>query len=247
MRRLAHLAIFLSRLAAFWPVAGSDWNGSSRSLPSRSIASLWPSRGRFNLGAALLELERPLQAIGWTEQALRLRTRLHGADSFEAAPCYNNLGCCLKDLGRFAEADRANQEALRLHTKHSGPRSERVAGVLNNIAETHLRAGRAGDALPVIEQALDLSLSSDITRCVMFDTLAGIYLALGKLPESRLAGDRSIEAAACSGRTGEAIEYARKQAERLDRGGRGEEAQPYHLLAQQAGRLVYFGSAERSD
>lgn len=199
----------------------------------------------LNLGVAYLELGRMQDALPWLEEALAMRTMLHGGDSFEVAQCHNNLGFCLNRLGRFDEAERAIEVAIRLHTRHCGARSRDVAGANCNLAENRLRRGQAIDALPLLQGAIEATARYDSIRSDLLDSLSDVYAALGRLQECRLAADRSIQTAFRDGRIAKVIEYARKLTERLESAGRNEEASQYRALADSMQRKHYFQKAKQ--
>jgi len=102
------------------------------------------ARGHYNLGVALTDEGRPLDAIPEYEQAIALRPAYGEA--------HDNLGSTLAMLGRLGEALEHNQRAAELIPGEARP--------VANLALTLFAAGRHPAALAAVERALALDPAS---------------------------------------------------------------------------------------
>ena len=91
-----------------------------------------------NLGGALIELDRPLEAIDHCKQAIKLKP--------DHAKAYNNLGIALVKTGRAREAIEQYRQAIRLKPDY--------ADAYNNLGSALIGMGRFQEAIEYCNQAL---------------------------------------------------------------------------------------------
>lgn len=111
-------------------------------------------------------------------------TRLRGVMAADADP-----GAAARDLEAAAELARANRD----------PRGEAVAA--SALARMHAAAGRAPEALALLQRALELAPAetSCAERLQVLEDAAAAHLALGRLPAARDAVSEGLEIARRSG------------------------------------------------
>ena len=93
----------------------------------------------------------------WARRGLRVRARADSTASFAIAADQAALAAILDGLERYDEAERLHLNALR--TYEAEPRSEEleIAHVLGNLGAHYSRRRRWGEALDLLEQAVELT------------------------------------------------------------------------------------------
>jgi tetratricopeptide (TPR) repeat protein len=185
MALIALVVTAVSRAAGARSVAllvfiGLSFGTVLRTQEYASRVSIWTTvierrpenaRGHYNLGVALTDEARPLEAIAEYERAIALRPDYGGA--------HDNLGSTLAMLGRFDEALEHNREAVELMPDDARP--------LANLALTMFAAGRHPVALAAVERALALdaeSVEAHHTRALVLKSLARLPEAEAELVET---------------------------------------------------------------
>ncbi len=107
---------------------------------------------QYNLGSALSHAGKPVEAIGWYEQALRINP--------DYAEAHNNLGAALVQVGKIQEAIGHYEQALRIRPNY--------AEAHNNLGAALVQAGQVPEAIRQYEAALRIKPDS-----------AGVYYNLG--------------------------------------------------------------------
>jgi tetratricopeptide (TPR) repeat protein len=117
-----------------------------------------------NLGGALIELDRPLEAIDHCEQAIKLNP-YH-------AKAYNNLGISLVKIGRAQEAIEQYRQAITLKPDYTD--------AYNNLGSALIGMGRFQEAIEYCQQAVSL----DPNSVVAHNTLGNAYQSSGQYQQA---------------------------------------------------------------
>jgi serine/threonine-protein kinase len=91
------------------------------------------------------------------QNALALRAKLHGPDSFEVARVLNSLGSLESERGNYDTALAHLERALRLKRAELGDTHHQIVSGLYNLGVTYENAGRHGPALPKYDEALEIA------------------------------------------------------------------------------------------
>jgi protein O-mannosyl-transferase len=129
----------------------------------------------YNLGVALIEARRPMEAVPEFEQTLRLDPEHTGA--------LDNLGMVLNDAGRWQEAMRYFERALQIEP------GDAVAH--NDLGAALITLGRANDALPHLTQAL--TLQPDAPKSKVHLNLGRALMELGRTHEAVAHLEQAVE------------------------------------------------------
>lgn len=140
---LERAAALLAQAQAFWQTDPTRWR--SRLLESRLLeAQVLKARGNADAAVELLR------------QGLAERIALNGPDDHETGVFQNNLGVALFGLGNGDEAREAFRAAAAIWRKTGLEETPDALNTLNNWGAMELAAGRAGEAEPLLRQALAL-------------------------------------------------------------------------------------------
>lgn len=170
---------FYARAREAWQTSGNSW------------AAAWAIG---NVGEILSDQGQLEQAEQYLLEALAV-ARASGAESF-AASLTSDVGRLAARRGAFADAHALLAEARSAHDR-AGARGE-VAQTDARIAECLLLEGKPAQALALATSTLAKSAALDgvFLLAELLERLRGLALmALGRLPESRLALDASLEGA----------------------------------------------------
>src|SRR4029453_8655980 len=97
---------------------------------------------------------RLVEALALQERALARRVRLYGARSDGYATSVGNVGKLQLELGRIAPALANLERAHRLSVEILGPQHELTLDRSGGLASGLNRAGRAAEAVRVLEAAI---------------------------------------------------------------------------------------------
>jgi eukaryotic-like serine/threonine-protein kinase len=111
------------------------------------------------LGVTLLALRRNEEAVAAYGSALALATQHYGHEHVEVAAILNGRGAALRRLGRLDEALRDSLEVVRIDEAALPVGHWRRAEHLNHLGNVHYARGNLAAALPVMQQALEISES----------------------------------------------------------------------------------------
>jgi serine/threonine-protein kinase len=112
------------------------------------------------------------------ERALTLREKALGPGHAHVASSLNELSSVLTALKRYEEAGRMSARARALQEKALGPRHPELADSLLREGRLLLARGRPAEAVPLLEQALEIS-SPQLRARIQF-SLAQALWALGQ-------------------------------------------------------------------
>jgi hypothetical protein len=156
---------------------------AERVLAAR-VAADHPAMAAIGAGLARIALARgdTKPAEAWATTALAIaRRNPHGRS---AAPL-RTLGAVLTAEERFAEAEPVLAEALAQDKKQHGEGGADTARSLAQLANLYLRQGKAGDALPLFEEAAAIDQSRlGATHPTIADDLHDLGLAYDALHRS---------------------------------------------------------------
>lgn len=110
------------------------------------------ARGINNLAVTLESLGRSAEALPLKEESLAMWRRHFQGDHPDVAWGLNNLASTLESLGRASEALPRREEAYAITMRLSSPDRWRWGTALGIV---HLRAGRAGDAVEPLRNAVE--------------------------------------------------------------------------------------------
>lgn len=140
---LDRAATLLAQAQAFWQTDPKRWR--SRLVESRLLeAQVLKARGNADAAVKLLR------------QGLAERIALNGPDDHETGVFQNNLGVALFGLGLGDEAREAFRAAAAIWRKTGLEETPDALNTLNNWGAMELAGGRAGEAEPLLRQALAL-------------------------------------------------------------------------------------------
>ncbi len=107
------------------------------------------------LGMCLVDLGRPIEAVGRL-QATLAEARLHRpAHHPQVGKVAFNLSLIMADLGRWDEVTALRQEALEIFEASLGPGHPLVAIALRGLGDAKYDTGRSDEARPYYQRALD--------------------------------------------------------------------------------------------
>ena len=186
-------------LERVWRLAGELPDDRFRSQRARLLG---------NLGVRFSALGRLEEALGATEEALRLYRQLAEArpDAFlpDLTISLSNLGNRLSALGRLEEALAATEEAVRLDRQLTKARPDAflsyLASSLSNLASDLSALGRREEALGASEEAVRIRRQLAEARPDAFlpdlatslNNLGVRFSALGRLEEALAATEEAV-------------------------------------------------------
>jgi hypothetical protein len=160
------------------------------------VAADHPAMATISAGLARIALARgdTKPAEAWATAALAIaRRNPHG----RSAEPLRALGAVLAAEQRFEEAERVLTEAVAQDKKQHGAGGVDTARSLSQLANLYLRQNRAGDALPLLEEAAAIDQTRlGPTHPVIADDLHDLglaYAALHRLEEARAAFTAAID------------------------------------------------------
>jgi len=109
------------------------------------------------LGDTLSQRGADAEAEGAYREALRIDTRLHGAESTETAQTMQGLAITLYYMERYDEAETLTRQSLAIRRKALGERHWKVADSLNHLGAIYYQTGRYGEAVDVWKECLSVS------------------------------------------------------------------------------------------
>lgn len=140
------------------------------------------SIGYFNLAEALCGQGRWLDGKSVFEQSVALSRKALGPSSLRTLTATNALAHVYMMLGELDRAESTLNEILPIE-RELFPKDLQLAHTLAGLSSLHLRAGRADDALPLAEEALEIVLKSNgedaSETAVMYENVAQIHRAAG--------------------------------------------------------------------
>jgi tetratricopeptide (TPR) repeat protein len=185
------------------------------------VAADHPAMATVFAGLARIALARgdTKPAEGWANAALAIaRRNPHG----RSAEPLRALGAVLTAEERFEEAEQVLTEALMQDKKQHGAGGVDTARSLSQLANLYLRQGRAGDGLPLFEEAAAIDQGRlGATHPVIADDLHDLglaYAALHREGAARAAFTAAIEVLESgAGRETPRVAYAEQELSRLYR------------------------------
>jgi serine/threonine protein kinase len=147
-----------------------------------------------DLGALLREERKPMEALPFVEEALRIARRLNdpkrvGGDLME-------LAAVQRGLGRNAAAEPLLLEALTIRERIFGAESKPVSATLNNLGNLYYDMKRYPDSEKAQLRAIAIkekTLGPDhLFLAQSFNNLANVYLAEKRLPEAEALHRRAL-------------------------------------------------------
>jgi len=222
------------------------------------------ARTAHHLASTLQRLGEFEAAVALYQEALDARTAALGPDDPAVANTLNGLGECYTDQRRFDEAIERYRECRRIITAAAGERDWRTASVAANEARALIALGRAGEARPLLERALEINREwwrEDDTRVLRvrlalarIDKDEPALAALAAKLETALGPDHVIVAGARSALAEERLTRgdwagALGAAERAERSlaPRGADWPLAHALIIKSEALARLGRADESD
>jgi eukaryotic-like serine/threonine-protein kinase len=127
-------------------------------------------RAMSNLAAVLTEEHKFSDAEALNRQAFEIQRRTLGPENRETLSAMNELANSLMDLGKLTEARRVYEDALAIERRALGPDDPRTTTTMYNLACNAARSGRPGDAIALLNEAVNHQLSSDILLGIAQDT-----------------------------------------------------------------------------
>ncbi|MFY9663210.1 MAG: FxSxx-COOH system tetratricopeptide repeat protein [Candidatus Cybelea sp.] len=146
------------------------------------------SDGLTNLGIALGEQGRLVEAVPLFERALEIREKALGPEGPSVAGALLNLAHGYHEQGRFSEAEALNKRALAIFENSRGPDHGDTAFAIINLAHDYMRQGRYAEAEPLQERAL--AIREKVLRpdhpdvSVSLNNLADVYRCQGRYAEA---------------------------------------------------------------
>lgn len=135
------------------------------------------------------------RALGHHRRALEIAAAV-GLPPHAQAYQRLNLGITLDCVGRHDDAIVALSEAAAVWAKAHGEDSRQVGNARRALAGALTNAGRASEALALVEtllHACDASACDSSVRADVLGLQAGALLGLGRAHEARVAADRALE------------------------------------------------------
>jgi tetratricopeptide (TPR) repeat protein len=126
----------------------------------------------IGLGNALRK-SSPIEAEELYKEAANIHVAKAHLESATAA--WVNLGVLYSDQGRNSEALGYYEKALEVREKSPGTSPIRIAMLLNNIANCHRRSCDFGEALQLIDRAIEMLKSENTPK------IAGVYGSKGQI------------------------------------------------------------------
>ncbi len=160
---------------------------------ARGEARDGPTGGLHNrLGVALVQLDRPADAVVELTTAASIFAETNGPDSPPRASALGNLGMALVALERFDEALVHHRESLAIRETMLDEDHMDLGAAFGNMAEVLERLGRRDEALPHVERALGVftrRLGAEHPYVATALELRGRILAAGSVDDRRAARD----------------------------------------------------------
>jgi len=174
-------------------IAMNDFAGADPLLSSfvdfkPNLASpLLQAIARADLAQVRLRHGDSAEAVALTDDALEFLRRSPARNAARIADVIQIRGQALRGQGRWDDAISTLQEAVRLARTEPAP-SRLRATASNNLAITLMYAGRTGQALPLLREALDnwrrLGLEDGSSALTIMSNLASLLHQRGELSEA---------------------------------------------------------------
>jgi tetratricopeptide (TPR) repeat protein/uncharacterized caspase-like protein len=131
------------------------------------------------------------------KEALQTVQKLKGNDDLEAASCLNNLALLYRNTGDLSKAETLLKEGLAIRAK-ANPQSLLVAQSLVNLADIVAANDRAGEAQPLLEQALaieekQVGVNHDYVALILRELIEILKEQKGKLAIAEKYSKRLLE------------------------------------------------------
>jgi tetratricopeptide (TPR) repeat protein/tRNA A-37 threonylcarbamoyl transferase component Bud32 len=155
------------------------------------------ARLQDRLGAALLSLGHPRQAIPLHDKARQTRMARLGPDNPDTLTSMNHLASAYQAAGKLDLALPLFEETLKLQKAKQGARHPHTLTSMNNLALAYRNAGKLDLALPLFKETLKLRkahLGADHPdTLVSMNNLASAYQAAGKLDLALLLAEETLK------------------------------------------------------
>lgn len=136
-------------------------------------------------------------AVTTLEEAVALREREGGPDSWRVAVALNNLGEALRALGHNAEAGKRFERALAITEKELGAHHSNVGAMLNNLATVRETEGKYDEARQMYQRSLEIdegTFGPEHSRvAVSLSNLAALDDSLGRAAQAVPLYERAME------------------------------------------------------
>jgi tetratricopeptide (TPR) repeat protein len=147
-----------------------------------------------NIGSFLSILGQSERGIELLKRALERRTKIHGAESEQAAKTLNGLGVVQRDAGDLKgayESLKKSQEIL----ERLGRKSRKILGyVLDSLAATLVEMGRSQEAYALARRAVNTPGAGANERAIRMFTFGKCLEGLKREKEALVFYDRALKA-----------------------------------------------------
>ncbi len=156
---------------------------------TRMLATLPPDHR--DIAALRINLADALERQGrWADAELELRravasmTKSLGPDHIDTASARSNLASTLGKLGKLDEAEREARSALAIFEAKLPPSNPNLAIATHDLGKLLLQRGRAADALPLLERAVQLVVATEAPPELAEEMRTDLATARGSLAPS---------------------------------------------------------------
>lgn len=157
-RSRRELATDLNNLASTY-YGRADYGAAEETF--RQALAMWQELGdadevtvASNLAASLVRQGRVEDALPLYRQALG-RAMTHGSDPLKMAGIHYGLGAAYRQMEDFPKAEKHLLQALETYRQHPDSKPSRIAQVQSSLGQVLHARGRALEARPLLEQALE--------------------------------------------------------------------------------------------
>ena len=148
------------------------------------------------IGKIYEEMGKYAQAEDMERSALRIRQRVFGQESLEAAQSLNDLGLEFMAQHKLRKAEKAHAEALAIRRRQLGPENTNTATSLNDLAAVYRDEGRLTEAEPMAQEALHIRRKlfgpEHVDVADSLRNLTIIYGSEGRWAEAKKTGEEAL-------------------------------------------------------
>jgi tetratricopeptide (TPR) repeat protein len=117
-----------------------------------------------NLGAVLLDLQRPKEALEVLGRALAIKEKTAGPSAPTVAVTLTNLATGQRAVGELTAAIASDQRALEIRKATLGPGHPELARNLVGLGASQVALGNASAARALLEEALTVAGQTSVER-----------------------------------------------------------------------------------
>jgi eukaryotic-like serine/threonine-protein kinase len=139
----------------------------------------------WDVGISLINLSCLLNIVGDSRGALVAADRAEAIlnavgdpDNYQVADLKTNRATALTALGQYEEAERDFISAFRIHPREKSGISMELGDQLHGYGSLRLAQGRSGDAIPMLEEALEIRKRTNADATFTADTRFALARAL---------------------------------------------------------------------